>query len=57
MIAKNEQVFIAAIVSPLYRKVNEWSQGHLDLALKRIEENIEIWKKIEKGEDKPETYL
>lgn len=48
---------MSAIVSPLYKKVNEWSKGFLSLALQRIEENIVIWKRVEKGEDEIENYI
>lgn len=39
VVAKNELVFISAIISPLYRRVNEWTGGYASLAIDRIFQN------------------
>lgn len=57
VIAKNEQVFVTSIVSPLYKKVNEWTNGFLNLAIQRIDQNIAIWKKIQNGEEEVSKYI
>lgn len=47
VIAKNETVFISIIVLPLYKKINTWLDGYLEHCLRNLDENVQIWKKIE----------
>jgi hypothetical protein len=33
----------------LYRRVNEWTEGYVSLAIERITTNTEKWKEVETG--------
>ena len=40
VLAKNEQFFIKAIISPLWTLVNKFFQGDLERVYKNVEKNI-----------------